>query len=209
MCLHKQASRISTSFILLLSSAFALLDPVSIVAVDNVDQNLRILVVMMSQRAQLVLTPNGPQGETKVLTRHVLHIGIDRYDGRHHLATLHLEEDRDLSSSSWSTPRSCQSPPHMYPSQTLWSPAPTSGSSLPTCIPPAMSRLCLLAPTSLGTRRPALEYEGARTRASSSPTCTSRPVWFLGRLGVSRSGSCTGFEKRLTLDSRNPLNARQ
>ena len=77
---------------------FCLVDLVSIVIVDNTGQTVRILVKMMLQRAELVLTPDSAQGETKVLVLHGLHVGTDRCDDRHHLAKPQLEEDRDLSS---------------------------------------------------------------------------------------------------------------
>ena len=80
------------------SLCFCLLELVSIVTVDNVGQTVRILVVMMRQRKELVLTPIGRRGETKVLALHGLHVGPDRCDDRHNLAKLQLEEDRNLSS---------------------------------------------------------------------------------------------------------------
>ena len=59
-----------------------------------------------------------------------------------------------------------------------WSLAPTSRSSLPTCTPPAMSKICFLIRISLRKRCSALGHKDAGTRAPSKPSSPSRSMWF-------------------------------
>ena len=118
-------------------------DLASIFTVDNAGQTVRTLAVMMPQRAELVLAPDVPHGETKVLVLHVLRRSVMNFpivvmDDSDPLAKLQLLEDRDLSRGlepqpSTSSPWSCWSQVLVlaYPSLMLRSPAPTSRSSLP------------------------------------------------------------------------------
>ena len=46
---------------------FCILDPISIVTVDNVDQTVRTLLVVSPEGADLTLSSDVPHGETQVL----------------------------------------------------------------------------------------------------------------------------------------------
>ena len=155
---------------------FCLLDPVSIVTVDNI---VRILVVMTPQGGTCP-DPRRSQSETKVLVLHGgLHVGTDRCDRRHHLTKLQLEEDRNLSSSL--------KPNHQDPRHSLSS--PTACAPEPDALVAGTDVRIILAGTHTTWNVKALladghqfrdttisPYYGARTRASSSPTRTSRSV---------------------------------
>merc|ERR1719271_2026173 len=70
------------------------LDAVTVVAIDDEDEALRVLVVVAPQGADLVLAPHVPDGEADVLVLHCLHVEADGGDRRYHLPELQLVEDR-------------------------------------------------------------------------------------------------------------------
>merc|ERR1712118_575181 len=76
-----------------------ILDTVSVVAVDDKDEALRVLVIVAPERTNLVLATDVPDGEADVLVLNGLDVEADRGDRSHHLPELQLVEDRRLSSS--------------------------------------------------------------------------------------------------------------
>mmetsp|Transcript_55855 Transcript_55855/g.150446 ORF Transcript_55855/g.150446 Transcript_55855/m.150446 type:complete len:208 (+) Transcript_55855:106-729(+) len=74
------------------------LDAVTVVAVNHIDQAVGALVVVAPQRPDLVLAAHVPDREAQVLVLHRLDVEADGRDGRHHLAQLQLVQDRGLTS---------------------------------------------------------------------------------------------------------------
>merc|ERR550514_319736 len=72
------------------------LDAVPVVAVNNEDEALRVLVVVAPKGTDLVLAAHVPDREADVLVLHGLHVETDRRDRRHHLSELELIKDGRL-----------------------------------------------------------------------------------------------------------------
>jgi len=72
---------------------------ITIVAVDNEDDTLRVLEVMSPQGSDLVLSTNIPYGELNVLVLDSLNVESDCRDGCDDFTELQLVEDRGLSGS--------------------------------------------------------------------------------------------------------------
>merc|ERR1719379_3339559 len=75
-----------------------ILDTVSVVAVDDKDEALRVLVIVAPERTNLVLATDVPDGEADVLVLNGLDVEADRGDRSHHLPELQLVQDRGLPS---------------------------------------------------------------------------------------------------------------
>merc|ERR1719515_88698 len=75
-----------------------ILDTVSVVAVDDEDEALRVLVIVAPERTNLVLATDVPDGEADVLVLNGLDVEADRGDRSHHLPELQLVQDRGLPS---------------------------------------------------------------------------------------------------------------
>merc|ERR1719379_2038017 len=73
-----------------------ILDTVSVVAVDDKDEALRVLVIVAPERTNLVLAADVPDGEADVLVLNGLDVEADRGDRSHHLPELQLVQDRGL-----------------------------------------------------------------------------------------------------------------
>ena len=74
-----------------------LFEATSVVAVHHVDEPLRVVVVVLPEAAQLVLTADVPTVELKVLVLESLNVEADCGDGVHCFVQLHLVEDRGLA----------------------------------------------------------------------------------------------------------------
>merc|ERR1719379_1105607 len=73
-----------------------ILDTVSVVAVDDKDEALRVLIVVTPERADLILAADVPDGEADVLVLDGLDVEADRGDRGHHLPELQFVQDRCL-----------------------------------------------------------------------------------------------------------------
>merc|ERR1719379_2614195 len=73
------------------------LDAVSVVAIDDKNKALRVLIVVAPERADLVLAADVPDGEADVLVLNGLDVEADRGDRSHHLPELQLVQDRGLT----------------------------------------------------------------------------------------------------------------
>ena len=74
-----------------------LLNPVSVIAVNGVDQTVHSPVILSPSRLNLVLAFRSPHGEKQVLVLNSLHFATDRCNGRHHFVKFQLVENRGLS----------------------------------------------------------------------------------------------------------------
>jgi len=72
-------------------------DPVPIVGVDNEDETLGVLVVVPPEGPDLVLTPDVPHGEVRVLVFDGFDVEPDGGDGGHDLTEFQLIQDGGLT----------------------------------------------------------------------------------------------------------------
>mmetsp|Transcript_10590 Transcript_10590/g.22069 ORF Transcript_10590/g.22069 Transcript_10590/m.22069 type:complete len:254 (-) Transcript_10590:9-770(-) len=74
-----------------------ILNAITVIAVNDIDQSVGALVVVAPQRANLVLASHVPHGEGQVLVLHSLHVETNSWNSSHNFTQLQLVQDGRLT----------------------------------------------------------------------------------------------------------------